>query len=64
MLQEVLTMTESYILQVTKIKEQRNYCLDTYGESAFSNATPPITKEGKHLNFIPILYYFRILQAT
>lgn len=35
-------MTETFLLQEKKIKEQENVCSDKYGEAAFNNTTSPI----------------------
>lgn len=45
MLQDLLIMTESFLLQGKKIKEQEDKCLGEYGKAAFSNSTQPILNE-------------------
>lgn len=55
LLQELLIMTESFLLQEKKIKEQEDYCRDAYGNAAFNNATPPLVN-GTTGNFCGILF--------
>ncbi|KAK9752999.1 Hormone receptor domain [Popillia japonica] len=53
---DLLIMTESFLLQGKKIKEQEDKCLGEYGKAAFSNSTQPILNETTGQKFCPAFF--------